>query len=197
MHSADVVIVSTGSASYVLMADMAQRVMRKRRGRPLFVIDVAVPRNVDPKVHEVEDVYVYNVDDLEQRVGEGSARRSDAVQHAEKIIDEELSAWRVWLQGLGAKDTVVSLRARIDELLKAELERTLAGKLKALGEPEREALRVMVEAMGAKLSHSPISRLKSLTPEAQMSAAQVLNELFGLGSVSSPALPIEPSERAS
>ena len=193
MQSADVVVVSTGSAGYVLTLEMAERVMRKRRGRALFVIDVAVPRNVDPEVHRLEDVYVYNVDDLERRVDDGSARRGDAVQAAELVVDQEIAAWRTWVHELGAKEAVVLLRARVSEVLTAELERTLAGRLKGLAEPEREALRVMVDAMASKLSHGPISTLKGMPAEAQAGAVGLLTELFGLAAVS----PNQSSERAS
>lgn len=193
MHSADVVIVSTGSADYVLGLDMAERVMRKRRGRALFVIDVAVPRNVDPRVHELEDVYVYNVDDLEQRVGDGTAQRETAVCAAEALLAQELGAWRSWLHQLGAKDTVVLLRARVDDVLHAELDRSLAGKLKHLGEPEREALKMMVVAMASKLCHTPISKLKTLEPDAQEQAAAWITELYELEPQTRP----DPEEQAS
>ena len=124
---------------------------------------------------------------------DGTARRSDAVQAAELILEHELAAWRTWVHELGAKEAVVLLRTRVSDVLKAELERTLAGRLKGLPEPEREALRVMVDAMAAKLSHGPISTLKAMPADAQAGAVGLLSELFGLAVVS----PNEPSERAS
>lgn len=180
MLAADVVIVSTGSPDYVVSYELAERVMKKRRGRTLFVIDIAVPRNVDPRVHALDDVYVYNVDDLERRVGDGAVRREGAVRDAERLLDEELSNWGAWVRELGAKDAVVRLRTRVDEVLKAELERSLAGKLKGLGPAERDAMRAMVDAMTAKITHGPITTLKAMAPEEQAHAAAVLSALFGL-----------------
>ena len=121
----------------------------------MFFIDIAVPRNVDPSVHKIDNVYVYNVDDLERHVAEGMKSRAGEVVKAEAIVDEELLEFRRWSRALQVQPTVVSLRARTRAVLTSELERTLGTRLRHLGEGDRAALAQMIDSATNKLLHAP------------------------------------------
>ena len=156
----DVVVASTSSKTFVITRDLVKRVMKQRKGKTLFLIDIAVPRNVEPDVHKLDNVYVYNVDDLEQEVAENMKARQGEVVAAEKIVAAELDDWAAWARGLNVNPTVVALRARTRSVLVSELERSLGGRLKHLTEGDRAALAQMIESATNKLLHSPTTRLK-------------------------------------
>jgi glutamyl-tRNA reductase len=158
---ADVVVASTASPSYVVTRDMVKRVMRARKGRTLFFVDIAVPRNVEPTAHKIDNVFVYNVDDLERQVADGMKARHAEVDSAEAIVAHELADFERWVQGLDVQPTVVALRAKTRAVLMAELERTLGARLKHLDDGDRAALTQMVESSINKLMHSPTTRLKA------------------------------------
>ena len=157
----DVVVASTSSKTYVITRDLVKRVMKQRKGRTLFFVDIAVPRNVDPEVHRLDNVYVFNVDDLEQEVAENMKARQAEVSAAEKIVEAELAEFRKWATGLNVNPTVVALRAKTRGVLVAELERTLGSRLKHLGESEKAALLQMMESATNKLLHAPTTRLRA------------------------------------
>jgi glutamyl-tRNA reductase len=135
--------------------------MKQRKGRTLFFIDIAVPRNVDPEVHKLDNVYVFNVDDLEAEVAENMKARQKEVAAAEAIVDAELGEWRAWARGLDVAPAIVALRAKTRGVLVAELERSLGQRLKHLGEAERAALVQMIDSATNKLLHAPTTRLRS------------------------------------
>lgn len=178
MVLSDIVVVSTASRSYVIGKDLVKRVMKRRRGRTLFIVDISVPRNVDPAAHEdVDNCFVYNVDDLEQTVAEGlRARKSEAVA-AEAIVATELEEWKSWVRGLDVQPTIVGMRAKTRAVLHAELERSLSGKLRHLGADERAALTQMMDAAVNKLLHGPTSRLKGEGATDLVRAARALFDL--------------------
>jgi glutamyl-tRNA reductase len=157
----DVVVASTASRSFVVTRDMVKRAMKARKGRTLFFIDIAVPRNVEPEVHKIDNVYVYNVDDLEHEVAFGLRARQGEVAAAEKIVGEELAEFEAWARGLNVQPTIVALRAKTKGVLQAELERSLGGRLKHLAEGDRAALQQMIESALNKLMHAPTTRLKA------------------------------------
>lgn len=157
----DVVVASTSSKTYVITRDLVKRVMRARKGRTLFFVDIAVPRNVDPEVHRLDNVYVFNVDDLEHEVAENMKARQSEVAQAEKIVETELAEWRTWARGLNVNPVIVALRAKTRGVLVAELERSFGRSLKHLGEAERAALMQMIESATNKLLHAPTTRLRA------------------------------------
>ncbi len=178
---ADVVVTSTGSPTFVVTREMVKRAMKARRGRTLFFIDIAVPRNVEPTVHKIDNVYVYNVDDLEGQVAEGMKARAAEVAAAEKIVEAELKEFDAWSRGLDVQPAVVALRAKTRAVLFAELDRTVAGRLKHLGEADRAALAQMMESAVNKLLHAPTTRLKASTSDGGAGElVEVLTHLFDL-----------------
>jgi glutamyl-tRNA reductase len=158
---ADVVVASTASPTFVVTREMMKRVMKARRGRTLLLVDIAVPRNVDPEVHAIDNVFVYDIDDLEQQVALGLDARKGEAARAEVIVEAELAELVKWAQALDVQPTVVALRAKTKGILVAELERSLQGRLKHLGEAERAALLQMVESATNKLLHAPSTRLRT------------------------------------
>jgi glutamyl-tRNA reductase len=193
---ADVVVASTGSPTYVVTRDMVKSVMRARKGRTLFFIDIAVPRNVDPAVHKLENVYVYNVDDLEHQVAEGLKARHAEVAAAERIVEAEVKEFGAWSRGLDVQPAVVALRAKTRAVLFAELERSLGARLKHLGEADRAALSQMMESAVNKLLHAPTTRLKTIAAEGSAGDyVDALKHLFDLPEHSSP--PPAATERTS
>jgi glutamyl-tRNA reductase len=181
LQHGDVVISSTGAARFVITRDDCAAAMRSRRGRSLFVIDIAVPRNVDPRVGDLDNVYLYNIDDLERIVAEGTSTRAAATTAADAIIATELDAWRRDQRAQQATPVIAALRQRFHATATAELERSLSRSLKHLTPDDRRALEAMLDAMVNKLLHTPTVALREQadTPEgAQRSEA--LRALFAL-----------------
>jgi glutamyl-tRNA reductase len=157
--SADVVITSTASPRYVITRELMQGVIRSRRHRPLFLIDIAVPRDVDPRVDNMDNVFLYDIDDLEQVAAQGMAARKREAEQAERIVEEEVLAFSQWQRSLGLTPTLVALRERVRGVVHAELERTLP-RLKNVSESEKKNLEVMCDAIVNKLLHTPLTQLK-------------------------------------
>lgn len=194
MVQADVVVASTASREPVVTRDMVKRAMRARKGRTLFFVDIAVPRNVEPAVHGIDNVYVYNVDDLEQQVARGLEARRAELASAEKIVAEEVAQFLAWTRGLEVQPTVVAMRAKARAVLVGELERSLAGRLRHLGEAERAALIQMLDAALGKLLHAPTTRLKARAAEGDDAGelAAAMRFLFDLQEIHAEREPAEP-----
>ncbi|MDO9021872.1 MAG: glutamyl-tRNA reductase [Deltaproteobacteria bacterium] len=167
LQHVDVAVCSTGASGYLLTRHDVATAMKARRGRGLFLIDIAVPRNVEPAAGDLDSVFLYNVDDLERAVAEGGQGRAVAAAEAERVIAEELSAFRVEEQAQrSAGPTIVALRRRFQEAAAAELERSLGGKLRHLPEGDRAALGAMLDALTNKLLHAPTAALKEAAGSA-------------------------------
>ena len=182
LQHADVVVCSTASRGFVLTRDDLHAAMRGRRGRALFLVDVSVPRNVDPRAGDLDSVYLYNVDDLERIVAEGGAARSDAKGAAERLVEEELSGWRRERSvASGAGPTIAAIRRRFKDAAAAELDRSLHGRLKHLSDADREALGAMLDAAVSKLLHPSTAALRESagTPEGD-ALARAARRLFGV-----------------
>ncbi|MFO0652102.1 MAG: glutamyl-tRNA reductase [Polyangiales bacterium] len=187
LQHGDVIVCSTGASTYVVGHDDVQKAMKGRRGRSLFLIDIAVPRNVEPRVGDLDNVYLYNIDDLDQIVTEGSSTRAAATAAAEKVLHEELESFRGELRARGAAPVITALRTRFKATAKAELERSLAKPLKHLGADERKSLEVMLDAMVNKLLHAPTIALRKQadTPEGARHE-EALRALFDLADDENP-----------
>jgi glutamyl-tRNA reductase len=178
---ADIVVSSTSSPSYVLPLELLKRVRRARKGRSLFLIDIAVPRDVDPAANDLENVYLYDVDDLSQIVSESLEGRQVEAARAEAIVADEARSFEVWALERALTPTIVGLRARTRAVLEAEVDRSLSGKLKHLGEGDRAALAKMIEAATNKLLHTPTARLRALAADPRgADYVEALRELFDL-----------------
>jgi glutamyl-tRNA reductase len=182
LAQADIVISSTGAPGLVITRDQVRAVMRSRKNRPLFFIDIAVPRDIDPDINKLENAYVYDIDDLQGIVdGNMEERRKEAVR-AERIVDESVIQFRAWYDSLDVVPTVVSLREKMSAIARSETEKTLSG-LKDLGAGDREAIGRMAEAIVSKIMHDPTGFLKSRTDrKSKHQYLDMVRRLFNLDS---------------
>ena len=177
---ADIVVTATGASEPVLSRSRVERAMRHRRNRPLFVIDIAVPRDVEPEVGQLDQVFLYNIDDLRTIVQENLTRRGAELARAESIIDEEVAKYTAWMQSREIVPTVVALRQRFEMIRRAELER-LEPKLSGLPPEARSRVDEITRLIVEKLLLTPTEQLKSVSDEAMIVAyADALNRLFRL-----------------
>jgi glutamyl-tRNA reductase len=173
----DIVLCSTGAAEPILRKDRVAKAMRVRKGRWLFFIDIAVPRDVDPEVGSVENVYLYDVDALERVVAQNLSQRAGEAVEAEAMVDAELKRYHEHELSLGAVPTIKLLRGRFLEIAMAEVERSAA----RAGGGDRAAMQAMAEAIVNKLLHVPLTKLKKEAadhPESELPA--LVRALFDL-----------------
>jgi glutamyl-tRNA reductase len=184
LAAADVVVASTSAGGFVIMPEQVEQALRGRPTRPIFFVDIAVPRDVDPEVNRLEGCYLYDVDDLERVVASGGDGRAAETARAEAIVAEEADAFRAWRLSRDVVPAIASLRAfaeaiRRDELARAE--RRLGG----LSPTERRAVDAMTTRIVEKLLHPPTVRLKETAAGASGTAdavlyAEAVRDLFGL-----------------
>jgi glutamyl-tRNA reductase len=165
LAGADVVVASTSSPKFVLTPELMQGVARTRRHRPLFIIDIAVPRDVDPRIANMDNVFVYDVDDLQQVAEENMAVRERETLLAERIVAEEVEAFLAWRRSLDLAPTIVALREKFNRLAETELQRVLP-RLSNLSPDDRAVLEGMSRSLIAKLLHPPMAQLKAGAVEA-------------------------------
>jgi glutamyl-tRNA reductase len=191
---ADIVVTATGASEPVLTRSIVEEAMRPRRGRPLFLIDIAVPRDVEPEVGRLDQVFLYDIDDLQTIVKENLERRTTEVHRAEVIVREEVDRFRAWMQSREVLPTVVALRQRFEAIRQSELRR-LEPKLASLPPDARARVDEVTHLIIEKLLVTPTERLKSTGDEALAVAyADALNRLFSLTSAPRPELDPEPRE---
>jgi glutamyl-tRNA reductase len=180
LHTADIVITATGSPRPILSRADIEGVTSKRRGEALFIIDIAVPRDVEASVGEIEQVFLYNVDDLQAVVQENLSRRSSEIGRAESIVGDEVERFSAWRRSRGAVPTVVALRQRFELIRRAELRR-LESKLAGLSPEARASVDEVTRLIVEKLLLAPTSQLKALPDEETQTAyTEAVNRLFEL-----------------
>jgi glutamyl-tRNA reductase len=175
LERADVVLSSTSAPGWILTREQVERALPARKGRPLFLIDLAVPRDLDPAIHELDGCYLYDIDDLEAVVAETLAGRRREAARAEAIVAEEADHFREWQAALDVVPAIASLRARAEEIRAAELQRA------KLNEAERRAAESVTAAVLNKLLHLPTIRMKQAAAAADgVIYADAVRHLFGL-----------------
>ncbi len=175
LQHADVVLSSTSSPGWMLTREQVERTLHERKGRPLFLIDLAVPRDLDPAIHELDGCYLYDIDDLEAVVAETLAGRRREGERAETIVAAEADRFREWQASLDVVPAIASLRARAEEIRTAELERA------KLSGAERRAAESVTAAVLNKLLHLPTIRMKQAAAAADgVIYADAVRHLFGL-----------------
>jgi glutamyl-tRNA reductase len=180
LSRADIVITATGSARPIITRSDVESVTGRRRTSPLFIIDIAVPRDVDPSVSDIEQVFLYNVDDLQGIVRENLSRREAEIDRAETIVEEELSRFSAWQRSRATIPTVVALRQRLHEIRRAELQR-LDSKLAGLPPEARARVDEVTRLIVEKLLLEPTEQLKALPDEETQAAyTEAVNRLFRL-----------------
>ena len=196
MILADLVVCSTASPKYIFTKESITPILRIRKFRPLFMVDLAVPRDIAPDLSELEGVYAYDVDDIQRVIADNSAARAVEAAKAETIIAEEIARF---VRSRSIRDGVpvlALLRARAEQIAKAEAERTLANLGGDLSEKQRRSVQAMATAIINKLLHEPTSRLRELGADQSANRlADAAAELFGLES-GSPNLDDQPAAPA-
>ena len=179
---ADVVISSTGAREPILTVPLFKKVAKARRWRPIVVIDIAVPRDADPKIAELDGVFVYDIDDLEKVVAANLAERAKAADQAGRIVEHEVTQFETWLRTQGVVPTIKALRERFAQVAEAELQKTLDGLARRDHTPaqQREAIQRLVQLVVNKLLHAPTTALRESTVDEAALRAEILCELFGL-----------------
>ena len=160
LNEVDVIISSTGSPDFVITRGQVKGIMKTRRNRPIFFIDIAVPRDIDPKINQISNVYVYDIDDLKSAIDKNIQDRKKEAVKGERIVDEAVIHFHEWREGLEITPTLVALRKKIDNIASMEMERTLKS-LNNLGPDDRKALDRMMKSMANKILHDPTLFLKS------------------------------------
>ena len=179
----DIIIASTGSPEPVIRARDIRTVLKARKNRPMFFIDIAVPRDIDPDVNGLDNVYLYDIDDLKEVVEENLATRRDEARKAAEIVDEEMRYFSQWVQSLDMQPTIVDLIQRGERLAGEEAARTLK-RLGPVSDEVREALEVMAQALVRKMNHAPIMFLKEGAGSHEHSASRIslMRRIFNLDS---------------
>ena len=155
----DIVITSSGAPHYILNKEDVRRVLEARRNRPMFLIDIAVPRNIDPAVNDLDNVFLYDIDDLQQVVDENLKGRMQEAEEAETIVDDEVRRVLSRLKAREVTPTIVGLQQHLEELRTAELDR-LQGKLADLTPAQREAVEALTKGLINKIAHGSIAELR-------------------------------------
>ena len=159
LHRADIVLSSTGAPHIIIGPKDVEDVVKRRKFKPMFFIDIAVPRDIDPKVDDLENAYLFTVDNLQEIVQANLAQRNLEAEKAEEIISREIGQFFKWLSSLEVTPTIVALRNHFDEIRKAELEKTLSN-WKGLPPDAEKRLEALTMAMMNKLLHTPTTVLK-------------------------------------
>ncbi len=169
LRHVDIIISSTGSADFIIRKKQVKVVMKQRRNSPLFFIDIAVPRDIDPDINRLNNAYVYDIDDLKGVIEENLEDRRKEAAKAERIIDEAVIRFREWYENLNVIPTIVALRGKMETIAGAELEKTMQA-LRHLPETDRVAMARMMQATLNKIMHNPTQLLKSDSPHINKSA---------------------------
>jgi glutamyl-tRNA reductase len=179
MPEVDIVITSSGAPHYILERGDMQQIMKARRNKPMFLIDIAVPRNVEPRVNEVDGVFLYDIDDLEKVVDQNLKGRLDVAAEAERIVEEEVERMLGRLKAREVTPTIVGLQEQLESLRHAEIER-MRSKFGELSPQQSEALEALTRGLINKIAHGPISELRRSAAQGDADAVLLVRKMFRL-----------------
>ncbi|MDD5712483.1 MAG: glutamyl-tRNA reductase [Smithellaceae bacterium] len=180
LKEVDIVISSTGSPGYVVTTEMVTAALHRRKNRLLFLIDIAVPRDIEPAAGDVDNVYLYNIDDLQGIVDDNMKGRQLEASKAEAIIAEEVDRYEAWVNSLQVVPTIVSLREKTQIIVKGEMER-LSARFRNMTGEDRESMAILIDSVVNKILHDPITHLKEESEQqAALPYVAALRRLFDL-----------------
>ncbi|MDA8363748.1 MAG: glutamyl-tRNA reductase [Gammaproteobacteria bacterium] len=179
LSEADIVISSTASQLPILGKGAVERALRIRRHRPIFMVDIAVPRDIEPEVSKLDDVYLYTVDDLQQVVQENLQSRQEAAKEAEKIIDLQVTNFMQWVKSLDSVPTIRALRESAEMLREAELKR--AQQRLTQGDDPAAIMAHLARALTNKFTHAPTAALRQADHDGNADLLRAARRLFNLG----------------
>jgi len=178
LHRADIVISSTASQLPILGKGAVESALKQRKHKPMFMVDIAVPRDIEQEVAELADVYLYTVDDLQEVITENIRSREDAASLAEGIIEEGVDSWKRQLLGQGAVDTIRAVRQSVEQIRDAELEKAMQALQR--GHAPDDVMKLLARNLTNKLLHTPTTRLKKASEQGHTDHIQWTHDLFGL-----------------
>jgi glutamyl-tRNA reductase len=180
LHKADIIISSTGAPHYVIHREQAEKILAARRNRPVFFVDIAVPRDIDPAINNLDNVFVYDIDDLQQVVEANRKQREREAEWAEEIVQQETQRMMQRLASREVVPTIVALEERLNRIRAGEMER-FRGRLGALSEDELRAVEGLTEAIVNKILHGPITELKTGAGKPEQRAlVHLVRRMFSL-----------------
>jgi glutamyl-tRNA reductase len=179
---ADIVITSTGSPNFIFRRAHGEKLMASRKNKPMFFIDIAVPRDVDPEMNKVDGLFVYDIDDLQQAVSSHVADRKKEAEKAEGIVNSEVTKFHARLQTLEVVPTIVSLQDHLETIRQAEIDR-VRGRLGAMTTDQELAVEALTRGIVNKIMHTPISTLKTAARDSESTTViELVRRLFNLQS---------------
>lgn len=180
LKSVDIVISSTSAPHFVVRADTVSQVMRSRRERPLFLIDIAVPRDIDPEANRLDNVFLYDIDDLQSVVATNRTERDQEVHRVESIVEREVRDFTRWFQSLDVQPVIAALALKAEQIREREVERALS-RLSHLSPRDREVVQALGKGISQKIIHEPIVRLRESAESGNgYVAAEVVRRIFNL-----------------
>lgn len=174
----DIVICSTGASDYLIKKKHMLMVMKERKNKPVFLIDISVPRNIDPDINQLDNVYLYNIDDLQEVVDSNLLERKKEAQKAEKIIDEEVEKFLKWMSSLNSVPLIVSIRQKAEAIKEEELEK-FKHKFPHLDKEKLEAVEYLASSITNKLIHPPTVALKESSNDKEL-LTMAVKKLYGI-----------------
>lgn len=177
----DILICATGAPRFVITRDMVAKTVRERRHKPIFLIDISNPRNIDPEAGKEDNVYLYDIDDLQSKVDVNTEGRAKEATKAEELIALEVETYLQWERALDAVPTIVDLREKVEDVRKREYDKALAS-LNNISDDQKRAVEAMSQAIVNKLLHAPLVVLKQAasTPGEGDATIAVARRLFNL-----------------
>ena len=193
LAAADIVISSTSAPGYVIGRDSVERALRRRHHRPVFFIDIAVPRDLDPEIGRVRNAYLYDIDDLQHVVAQNRHERDKEAARAERIVEQELANVNDWLRSLEVVPTIATLRESVEQIRRGELER-LGGKISGLTDEQRAQVDMLTNSIVNKILHMPTVKMKEVAGRDQCYLyVDAVRTLFDLdGGEAAPEAPADP-----
>ena len=178
LSEADIVISSTASQLPILGKGAVERALKLRKHRPMFMVDIAVPRDIEPEVGQLNDVYLYTIDDIDQVVQENMQSRQEAAREAERIIDAKVFDFMDWVKSLDAVPTIRALRESIDAVSEAELQR--ARRRLVNGDDPNEVMAQLARSLANKFTHGPSDMLRRASYDGNSELLEAARRLFNL-----------------
>ena len=176
----DILISSTAAPDFLIRKTDAQRLLAERKNRPMFLIDIAVPRNIDPEVNRLDNIFVYDIDDLQQVVNANLKERLREAQRGEQIAEQEVEKFLRWLKTLDVVPTIIDLQSQLEQLRRQELAR-VESQLGALTPEQREAVDSLTKGLVNKVLHAPVTELKSLAQQPDgLRLVEAVRRIFNL-----------------
>jgi glutamyl-tRNA reductase len=182
LDAADIVITTTGSPEPIFRREHGQQLLQRRRNRPVFFIDIAVPRDVDPAMAKLEGIFVYDIDDLQSVASQNQSGRNEEARHAERIIEREVERYKDARQSLDAVPSILAVQRSLESLRQQEHARN-AARLAGLDAEERKAVDDLTRSLLNKLLHGPMVALKAAARDGDEEAMRAIRQALAGDSV--------------